>query len=119
MSEAQTWKDAGRNLWFAGLGAVAETNEAGQRLFDRLVERGRPVDERQRKAVESLSGRANGAARELGKLVQDTVEYESRRLLKTLGVLTREDVRLLAARLDALEQTIAEYTLSDTGKATR
>lgn len=116
MSEAQTTTgigrellNAGRNLLLAGIGAVAEMDEASQRLFDRLVERGRPLDERQRKAVDAFADRANGALREAGKLFQDTVEYESRQILKKMGVLTRDDLKVLSARLDILARQIDEY----------
>lgn len=117
MSEAQTTitgvgrelLNAGRNLLLAGIGAVAEADKASQRLFDRLVERGRPLDERQRKAVEAFTDRANGTLREAGKLFQDTVEYESRQVLKKMGVLTRDDLKVLSARLDILARQIDEY----------
>lgn len=117
MSEAQTTAagigreilNAGRNLWLAGLGAIAEVDEASVKLFDRLVERGRPLDERQRNTVEAFTDRANGALREAGKLFQDTVEYESRQVLKKMGVLTRDDLKVLSARLDILARQIDEY----------
>ena len=119
MSEAQTSTNpaglgrellsAGRNLWLAGLGAIAGAEETSARLFDRLVECGRPFDERQRKAVDAFTDRANGALREAGKLFQDTVEYESRQVLKKMGVLTRDDLKVLAARLDILARQIDEY----------
>jgi poly(hydroxyalkanoate) granule-associated protein len=121
MSEAQTTTpsgfgrarqellNAGRNLWLASLGALVEADEASIRLFDRLVERGRPLDERQRKTVEAFTDRANGAMREAGKLFQDTVEYETKQVLKKIGVLTRDDLRTLSARLDILSKQIDEY----------
>ena len=118
MSEAQTTPtasigrellNAGRTLLLAGIGAVAEADKASQRLFDRLVERGRPLDERQRKAAEAFADRANGAMREAGKLFQDTVEYEARQVLKKVGVLTRDDLKVLSARLDILARQIDEY----------
>lgn len=119
MSEAQTSTvagglgrellSAGRNLWLASLGAIAEVEEGSVKLFDRLVERGRPLDERQRKTVEAFTDRANGALREAGKLFQDTVEYESRQVLKKMGVLTRDDLKVLGARLDILARQIDEY----------
>ena len=117
MSEAQTTTsgigrellNAGRNLLLAGIGAVAEADHASQRLFDRLVERGRPLDERQRKAAEAFTDRASGAMREAGKLFQDTVEYEARQALKKVGVLTRDDLKVLSARLDILARQIDEY----------
>lgn len=118
MSEAQTTTtsgigrellNAGRNLLLAGIGAVAEADKASQKLFDRLVERGRPLDERQRKTVDAFTDRANGALREAGRLFQDTVEYESRQVLKKMGVLTRDDLKVLSARLDILARQIDEY----------
>ena len=121
MSEAQTTMpsgfgrarqelvNAGRNLWLASLGAIVEADEASQKLFDRLVERGRPLDERQRKTVDAFTDRANGALREAGKLVQDTVEYEGRQVLRKMGVITRDDLRTLSVRLDILSKQIDEY----------
>jgi poly(hydroxyalkanoate) granule-associated protein len=121
MSEAQTTTpsgfgrtrqellNAGRNLWLASLGAIVEADNASQKLIDRLVERGRPLDERQRKTFDAFTDRANGAMREAGKLLQDTVEYESKQVLKKIGVLTREDLRTLSARLDILSRQIDEY----------
>lgn len=101
--------NAGRTLLRAGIGAVVEADQASQRLVDRLVERGRPLDERQRKAAEAFADRANGAMREAGQLFQDTVEYEARQVLKKFGVLTRDDLRTMSARLDILERQIDEY----------
>jgi poly(hydroxyalkanoate) granule-associated protein len=118
MNEAQTTASgsigrellsAGRNLLLAGIGAVAEVDNASLRLFDRLVERGRPLEERQRRAAEALANRANGAIHEAGKLLQDTVEYEARQVLKKVGILTRDDLKVLSARLDVLARQIDEY----------
>jgi poly(hydroxyalkanoate) granule-associated protein len=117
MSEAQTTitsigrelLNAGRNVILAGIGAVVEADNASLKLFDRLVERGRPLDERQRKAAEAFADRANGAMHEAGKLFQDTVEYEARQVLKKVGVLTRDDLKVLSARLDILARQIDEY----------
>jgi polyhydroxyalkanoate synthesis regulator phasin len=118
MSEAQTnttsgfvqeLLNAGRTLWLASLGAIIEADDASQKLVDRLVERGRPLDERQRKTVEAFTDSANGAMREAGKLFQDTVEYEGKQVLKKMGVLTRDDLRTLGARLDILSRQIDEY----------
>ncbi|HEX9941004.1 MAG TPA: phasin family protein [Thermoanaerobaculia bacterium] len=100
---------AGRSLWLAGLGVMAEVEEESRELFSRLVERGRPVDERQKKAAEAVAGRATRTAREFGKLLQDTVEYESRGMLERLNVMTREDVKVLSARLETLSRKIDEY----------
>lgn len=98
----------GRSLWLAGVGAVAEVKEAGMETFDRLVERGKPVEEKQKQMVQKVTGRATQTVREAGKLVQDTVEYESRGVLKRLNVMTREDVKVLSSRLNSLSRKVDE-----------
>ena len=99
---------AGRTLWLAGVGAVAEVSEAGRETFDRLVERGRPLEEKQRQMVQKVTDRATQTVREAGKLVQDTVEYESRGMLKRLNVMTRDDVKVLSSRLNSLSKKVDE-----------
>ena len=95
-----------RDLWLAGVGLAAETDRQGRTWFDELVERGRPIEERQRQAVEAAARRTQAVFHELGKLCQDTVEYESKAALKRFGLMTRDDVRILSARLDTLSQKI-------------
>ena len=94
---------------------VEEESRAWHQVFDRLVERGRPVDERQRKALEDVGQRTGTTVREMKKLFEDTVQYESKSLLKRLGLMTRDDVKVLAARIDSLaakvEQLVASYEI--------
>ncbi len=98
----------GRSLWLAGVGAVAEVKEAGMETFDRLVERGKPIEEKQKQMVRKVTGRATQTVREAGKLVQDTVEYESRGVLKRLNVMTRDDIKVLSSRLNSLSKKVDE-----------
>jgi poly(hydroxyalkanoate) granule-associated protein len=98
----------GRNLWLAGVGAVAEVTEGGLEVFDHLVERGRPVEEKQKQLVEAVTGRATRTVREAQQLVEDTVEFESRGVLKRLNVMTREDVKILSARIETLSKKVDE-----------
>ncbi len=106
---------AGRNVWLAGLGAIAQITEAGEdgrKLFGELVERGRPVAarsrERFRTQVEALAEKTGKTAKDLGQLAQDQAAYEGKRMLKLLNVPTRLEVRTLAARIDALTQKLDE-----------
>jgi poly(hydroxyalkanoate) granule-associated protein len=115
MSEAQGFDkarrdlvSAGRNLWLAGLGAVAKAEEEGRELFDHLVELGRPLEERQRQVLDTVGDGTNETVRELGKLVQDTMEYETKGVLKRFGMMTKDDVKILAARLETLSHKIDE-----------
>jgi len=84
--------------------------------FDHLVERGRPVEARQRQALAELGERTGSTVREMKKLLEDTVEYESKGLLRRLGMMTRDDVKLLAARIDTLavkvDELVAGYEIA-------
>jgi len=104
-------RTAGRNLWLAGLGAVAEVEEGSRELFDRLVERGVPVEEKQKKLTETVTERASKAARSFTKLVEETVEFESRGMLKRLNLMTSEDIKILSARLETLSKKINDYAV--------
>lgn len=121
MNRAWTWNEdeiqqvgrelfkAGKELCLAGLGAAARLDDESQKVFDRLVERGRPVEEKGRKAVETAANRTQAVLREAKTLVLDTVEYESKAALKRLGLMTRDDVKILSARLDTLSRKIDEF----------
>lgn len=110
---------AGRQLWLAGLGAVASLPRLAERprrrlrsLVDRLAEKGRPIAERRaerRKArFDALQGRASRAVEGAATLLRDTAAYESRRLLR-FDMATTDDLRRLAASLDALDRRLDDY----------
>lgn len=99
---------AGRNLFLAGVGAVAEVSEGGMEMFDRLVERGKPFEDKQKQRVEAVVERANQTVRGANQLLQDTVEFESRGVLKRLNVMTRDDLKILSARIATLSKKVDE-----------
>jgi poly(hydroxyalkanoate) granule-associated protein len=101
----------GRNLWLAGLGVVAEVEQGGRELFGQLVEKGRPVEEERKKRVEKITGAASQTVRGFTRLVEDTVAYESREMLKRFNVMTRDDVKVFSARLETLSRKIDEYAV--------
>ncbi len=111
---------AGRQLWLAGLGAAAAGVAGAPRLAARgrelvasLTEKGRPLAHRQAARIdariESLAGRAERTARSAGTLLRETAEYETRRLLERFDLATVEDLRLLAAHLEALDKRLDDY----------
>jgi len=111
---------AGRNVWLAGLGAIAEITEAGaegRKRFGQMVERGRPLAAERRKQVEALVEKTGKTAKDLGRLAQDQAAYEGKRMLKLLNVPTRHDVRMLAKRIDALAHKLDEVAGGDAAPA--
>jgi polyhydroxyalkanoate synthesis regulator phasin len=83
-----------------------------EQWFGQMVERGRPIEDRRRRTLEEIGGRTETTVLEMKKLFEDTVEYESRNLLKRLGMMTRDDVKTLAARIDTLAVRVDELVAS-------
>lgn len=83
-----------------------------EQWFDQMVERGRPIEQRQRRTLGELGGRTGSTVLEMKKLFEDTVEYETRNLLKRFGVMTRDDVKTLTARIDTLAVRVDELVAS-------
>jgi hypothetical protein len=116
-------RQAGRQLWLASLGAAASAAHAaagaprlaqrGRRLVDRLIERGRPLAERQaqraRARLGSITDRASRTVQSAADLARETAEYETQRLLHRFELATADDLRLLALRLEALDQKLDDY----------
>jgi poly(hydroxyalkanoate) granule-associated protein len=98
----------GRNLWLAGLGAAAAVTEQGKKLFDGLVERGRPVAKRQIEVVDKVGDRTAAVVQDAVKLVRDTIEHEAKAVVKRLDLMTHSDVKILSARLEALSARLDE-----------
>ena len=105
-------ESAGR-IWLAGLGAVAKTQEEGEKLFQSLVEEGEKVEKHARKVagarveeakskVIEFRGKANEQFDRLEELFQERVAQ----VLHRLGVPTQEDIQELTKRVEALNKSV-------------
>lgn len=117
-------RDVARQIWLAGLGAFAKTQQEGGRFFEALVHDGQAVDLQMKQIadakalqmkngvdalknkVEDLRGRATGTWNKLEEVFQARVAHALRRL----GVPTREDIQQLFQQVDRLSQNIQELT---------
>ena len=109
--------DSSRDIWLAGLGAFSRAQAEGTKVFDKLVRQGRELETRTRRAAADTANVARDVATEKAKEMQkaaggtwDKLEqvFEDRvaRALAKLGVQTQDDVRKLAARVDALSDAL-------------
>jgi poly(hydroxyalkanoate) granule-associated protein len=101
----------GRKLWLAGLGAlgtIVDLDQESRGLFDRLVERGRPVSHRQKQVAQEIGDRAAGRIREMRERVRGQVREDLQRVLRRADVPTREEWNALTAHLEALSRKIDE-----------
>ncbi len=117
-------RDFARQIWLAGLGAFAKTQDEGGKFFETLVQEGQAVDARMKKTVdekiepmksgvetmkgkvEEIRERATGAWNKLEEVFQARVA----RALRRLGVPSRDDIQQLFEQVDLLSRNIQELT---------
>jgi poly(hydroxyalkanoate) granule-associated protein len=109
--------ERGRDVWLAGLGALATVEEEGTKLFSRLVDRGEDFEEERRKELEEASEKAREqrdealaqieeASEETQSLLMDTVSTA----LERFGVPTRNEVDRLADKVETLTEQVDELS---------
>lgn len=107
--------ERGRDVWLAGLGALATVEEEGTKLFNRLVDRGQDFEEERRHELEEAtekvreqSDEALAQFEEAGEETQSMLSDSVRAALERFGVPTREEVDDLADKVDHLSQQVEE-----------
>jgi poly(hydroxyalkanoate) granule-associated protein len=116
----------GREVWLAGLGALATVEEEGTKLFGQLVDRGKEFESQRRKEIEEVREEVTETAREqrdeaLEQLEEAGEETQSLLLdtvhaaLERFGVPTRSEVDRLSDKVDTLSQQVDDLSraLSD------
>jgi poly(hydroxyalkanoate) granule-associated protein len=111
-------KDSAQQIWLAGLGAFAKTQEEGQKVFQALVKEGTSIQKRTVRLTEDrigeISGRFAKAAGQFQKQANGTWDkletvFEERvdRALTRLGVPTRKDITTLTRRVEELSSELS------------
>jgi len=106
-------KESAYRVWLAGLGALAAAGEEGAKAFNRLVDRGRDMENRSKddfkvqadKAKEQFDkakGKAEGQWDEWSEKLDDVLT----RSLHRLGVPTRDEIKTLTQRVEDLTAKI-------------
>ena len=114
---AQAVLDSSHQIWLAGLGAFAKTQQGGMKVFEALVKQGQSVEAKTRAAAsqtaEAARGAASAKAKEMQAIAGDTWDkleqvFEKRveRALGRLGIYSAADVKRLTERVDELSQAV-------------
>lgn len=103
----------GRDVWLAGLGALATVETEGASLFqtlvkqgEKLVERGEEMEQRGKARVEELKTTVEARREEAVEKVESTVVDPMVEALKKLGVPTRGEVQKLSAQVESLTERV-------------
>lgn len=103
-------KNAGRQLWLAGLGATAVLGDTSKALFGMLVEEGKKYQKHELKLVDDLLRKTTDRVRVTGETVENKVQATTKAALNRLGMPSRKDVADLTKRLEQL--TVKVETIS-------
>ena len=111
-------KESAQQIWLAGLGAFAKTQEEGQKVFQALVKEGSSIQKRTVRVTEDRIGEIGGrfakVAGEFQKQANGTWDrletvFEERvdRALARLGVPTRKDMTSLTKQMEELTAQVS------------
>jgi poly(hydroxyalkanoate) granule-associated protein len=107
----------GRDVWLAGLGALATVEEEGNKLFTRLVERGEQFEEERREELEAATEKAREQRDEALAQIEEAGEETQSLLLDTVntalerfGVPTRNEVDRLSKKVETLSKQVDDLS---------
>lgn len=107
----------GREVWLAGLGALATVEEEGTKLFGRLVDRGKNFEEERREELDEVREKAQKQRDEaLAQLEEASEETQSVLLdtvnsaLERFGVPTQSEVDRLTEKVETLSNQVDELS---------
>jgi len=118
---ASTIRDSAQQIWLAGLGAFAKTQEEGAKVFEALVKEGRVLEGKTRRLAEtkmsqmsSQWGKTATDATAKAAATWDKLEqvFENRvaRALNRLGVPTNRDIQHLSKRVETLTASVQKLS---------
>jgi len=88
----------GRNIYLAGLGAVATADEEARQFFDKMVDKGEQVDKKEKSLVDQATETVKKVSGQVEKTFQETVAAT----LNRAGIPTSDEIRLLIDRVEEL-----------------
>ncbi|HEV2856375.1 MAG TPA: phasin family protein [Thermoanaerobaculia bacterium] len=108
-------KDSVHRIWLAGLGALAAAEEEGNKLFSRLVERGRDVEskgkvevDKVKAEVDRMKTKAESTFDTWGDKLGERFDDKLTATLHRLGVPTRDEIRNLTQRVEELNAKVEQ-----------
>jgi len=109
--------ERGREIWLAGLGALSQVEQEGDKVFKTLVDRGRDYETKRRdqfekaasnlkKQQDSLTSDVSKRIDDATKTVEDVVNRTVNSTLGRIGVPTRHEVKGLSDKVGELSRKL-------------
>ena len=99
-----------REVWLAGLGALATVEKEGARLFNTLVERGQGMEAEGKSRIESTKENLSARQKETAGRLEENVYGSVRTAMERLGVPTRTEMDALSKQVDVLSKKLDALT---------
>jgi len=103
----------GREVWLAGLGALATVEEEGTKLFGSLVDRGKEFEKERRESLKEITEKAREQGDEALSQFEEASEETQSLLLNTVhsalerfGVPTQNEIDRLSTKVDTLSKQV-------------
>jgi len=106
--------DTARQIWLAGLGALASAKDEGVKIYDTLVEKGTEFEKKGKKEIEALLESAKSMAKETensvtGK-VNETIDDTVKNVLERFDIPSRDEVKTLISKVETLAKEVEELS---------
>jgi len=106
--------DTARQIWLAGLGALASAKDEGVKIYDTLVEKGTEFEKKGKKEIEALLESAKSMAKETensvtGK-VNETIDDTVKNVLERFDIPSRDEVKTLISKVETLAKKVEELS---------
>lgn len=101
-------RDSVEQVWLAGLGALAMTENEGTRLFRNLVKQGEGFEKATRARLDKAMQRARAVPGDTMSAVEEGLDDTMERVMHRLGVPTRREISSLTKRVEGLTTTLEQ-----------
>ena len=98
----ETLQDSIEQVWLAGLGALALTEEEGSKFFHSLVKKGEVVEKKSKARLDDVVDAAKKVPATAISTIERRTDETFQQVMKRLGVPTRRDIDLLSRRIEKL-----------------
>jgi poly(hydroxyalkanoate) granule-associated protein len=106
--------ETARQIWLAGLGALATAKDEGTKLYDTLIEKGAEFEKKGKKEIESLMDSVKTMAKEtessVTHKVTDTIDDTIKRVLERFDIPSRDEVKTLISKVETLAKKVEDLT---------
>lgn len=98
----ETLQGSIEQVWLAGLGALALTEEEGSKFFHSLVKKGEVVEKKSKARIEDVVDVAKKVPATAMSTIERRTDETFQQVMKRLGIPTRRDIDLLTRRIEKL-----------------